>query len=128
MKDAGLSPYRLTPLTFRAGVWEGLLTLLDADAPTPVIDLCLGRDRLSEASLSANADGTWGVKVPLPACALSEGIQTFSLVDRDTGMMLDSFTMALGEPLDTDLRAEIDLLRAELDLLKRAFRRHCAEG
>ena len=128
MKDAGLSPYRLTPLGLRAGVWEGLLTLLDADAPTPVIDLCLGRDSLSEAVLSANADGTWAVKATLPAHALSDGIQTFSLLDRDTGMMLDSFTMSLGEPLDTYLRAEIDLLRAELDLLKRAFRRHCAEG
>jgi hypothetical protein len=25
------------------------------------------------------------------------------------------------------LRAEVDLLRAELDMLKRAFRRHCVE-
>jgi hypothetical protein len=29
--------------------------------------------------------------------------------------------------LDEDIRAEVDLLRAELDLLKRAFRRHCSE-
>ncbi|MEL7105877.1 MAG: hypothetical protein AAGM21_08150 [Pseudomonadota bacterium] len=126
MKDSGLSAYRLTPMAIRAGVWEGVLTLLDADAPAPVIDLCLGRDRLTQAQVSASADGTWQVKAPLPADALSQGVHTFCLVDRDTGMMLESFTMALGEPLDTDLRAEIDLLRAELDLLKRAFRRHCA--
>ncbi|MEO1239239.1 MAG: hypothetical protein AAFW64_06180 [Pseudomonadota bacterium] len=111
----------------RAGIWEGVLTLLDDDAPTPVIDLCLGRDPLGEAEVSAAADGTWQVKAPLPAHALSEGVQTFSLVDRDTGLRLESFTMALGEALDTDLRAEINLLRAELDLLKRAFRRHCAD-
>jgi hypothetical protein len=30
-------------------------------------------------------------------------------------------------PLEEDIRAEVSLLRAELDLLKRAFRRHCAE-
>ena len=32
-----------------------------------------------------------------------------------------------GEALAHDIRAEIDLLRAELDMLKRAFRRHCLE-
>lgn len=103
------------------------MTLLDADAPTPVIDLCLGRDQLAEADLTARADGTWLVRVPLPADALCDGVHTFSLVDRDSGMLLESYAVALGEPLDRDLRAEIDLLRAELDLLKRAFRRHCAD-
>jgi hypothetical protein len=29
--------------------------------------------------------------------------------------------------LAEDIRAEMDLLRAELDLLKQAFRRHCVE-
>jgi hypothetical protein len=29
--------------------------------------------------------------------------------------------------MEDDLRAEVDLLRAELDMLKRAFRRHCLE-
>jgi hypothetical protein len=32
-----------------------------------------------------------------------------------------------GEVLSDDFRSEVSLLRAELDLLKRAFRRHCLE-
>ena len=126
MKDTGLSSCRLTPTAIRAGVWEGSLRIPDPDAPVPVIDLCLGGKRLAEAELSEAGAGTWAVRVQVPSEALSDGVQTFTLVDRDTGLMLESFAVSLGEPLDADLRAEIDLLRAELDLLKRAFRRHCA--
>ena len=43
------------------------------------------------------------------------------------GVVRGQFTVIAGVPLDEDVRAEISLLRAELDLLKRAFRRHCAE-
>lgn len=32
-------------------------------------------------------------------------------------------SLVAGAPLDIDLRVEIDLIRAELDLLKREFRR-----
>ena len=43
------------------------------------------------------------------------------------GEVLASFTLVAGVPLEEDLRAEISLLRAELDLLKKAFRRHVTE-
>ena len=36
-------------------------------------------------------------------------------------------TIVTGVAMEDDVRAEIDLLRAELDMLKRAFRRHCLE-
>ena len=38
-----------------------------------------------------------------------------------------SITLIGDEVTGPDLRAEVDLLRAELDMLKRAFRRHCVE-
>jgi len=47
--------------------------------------------------------------------------------DGKTGGKLGSFTVIAGEALGDDIRAEMDLLRAELDMLKRAFRRHCLE-
>jgi hypothetical protein len=56
---------------------------------------------------------------------LNDGVQTF--VIQNAGQTLGSFSIVSGRPLDHDLRSEIDLLRAELDLLKRAFRRHCVE-
>ncbi|MFZ5749697.1 MAG: hypothetical protein ACOY5U_01375 [Pseudomonadota bacterium] len=49
-----------------------------------------------------------------------------ALVD-GSGGTLASFVVIGGAPVEADLRAEVELLRAELDLLKRAFRRHCAE-
>ena len=36
-------------------------------------------------------------------------------------------SLLAGEALGDDIRAEVALLRAELDMLKRAFRRHCLE-
>ena len=49
------------------------------------------------------------------------------IIDADANVKLGDFTLIAGEPLADDLRAEVELLRAELDMLKRAFRRHCLE-
>jgi len=54
-------------------------------------------------------------------------VQTVVLRDPATGARLAHFTIITGMPLEADIRAEVDLLRAELDMLKRAFRRHCLE-
>jgi hypothetical protein len=40
---------------------------------------------------------------------------------------LAHFTIITGVAMEDDMRAEVDLLRQELDMLKRAFRRHCLE-
>jgi hypothetical protein len=42
-------------------------------------------------------------------------------------MLLGSFSIVAGDALAEDIRAELSLLRAELDMLKKAFRRHCVE-
>jgi len=44
-----------------------------------------------------------------------------------SGDKLGHFTIITGVAMEDDIRAEMDLLRAELDMLKRAFRRHCLE-
>ena len=38
-------------------------------------------------------------------------------------LQLSHLTVVAGEPLDLDLRAELDLLRGELDLMKKELRR-----
>jgi hypothetical protein len=58
---------------------------------------------------------------------IGDGAQTFLIFDKDTGETLDSFTIIAGDAVSDDIRAEVALLRAELDLVKRAFRRHCVE-
>ena len=47
--------------------------------------------------------------------------------DRKEDVVLGSFSIVAGDALAEDIRAELTLLRAELDMLKKAFRRHCVE-
>ena len=107
----------------RAGVWTG--ELVEGSAKN--IQVLHNGHRLEGVELSPLPDrGSQHIKVPIPASAISDGVQTFVVQD-ETGHTLTQFTILAGDVLAQDLRAEVDLLRAELDLLKQAFRRHCGE-
>ena len=114
----------LTKTRIRAGVWEGVLS---GPAETPLLEVSLLGETLAGVSVTAIPEpaGDWLVRVPIPAEALSEGVQTFLI--RSGGETLAHFTVITGVAMEDDMRAEVDLLRAELDMLKRAFRRHCLE-
>lgn len=116
----------LTKTRIQAGVWEGVLT--GADTPPDIFVTHNGQE-IEGASLRDDPDveGQFRVFVPIPAELLSEGVQTFLISEKASGDRLASFTVVTGQPLDEDFRAEMELLRAELDMLKRAFRRHCVE-
>jgi hypothetical protein len=116
----------LHPGRLRAGVWEAVLA---APAPPSVEALHQGSilPGLTIGAL-AGRPGEWLLRLPVPPDRLDDGVQTFLLRARDGGQMLGHFSIVAGLPLEADLRAEIDLLRAELDLLKRAFRRHVRDG
>lgn len=111
-----------------AGIWEGIVTTESADAGEPAIDVThLDRKLQGFALTRDKGKGRWNLKIAIPAELLSDGVQVFVISDRETGEKLDSFTILTGEPLQDDIRAEMELLRAELDMLKGAFRRHCLE-
>jgi hypothetical protein len=116
----------LTKTRIRAGVWEGVLS---GSAAQPVLDVLHLEQPLEGVTIAAVPDreGDWLVRVPIPVEALSEGVQTFIIRNRATGEKLQHFTVITGVAMEDDMRAEVDLLRAELDMLKRAFRRHCLE-
>ena len=121
---------KLTRSAIRAGVWHGRAMREDgADAPAPRLAAWHMETQLAEIEVTPAKDGPglWEVRLPIPATILSDGVQTVLIRDETTGEVLESFTLVTGEPLERDIRAEIDLLRAELDMLKRAFRRHCVE-
>jgi hypothetical protein len=106
------------------GVWEGVV---QADTAPVVEALHMGRGIEGvEVRPVAGKSGQFSLRVPIPAWALSEGVQTF--VVQAGGERIAEFTLVAGQPLDEDIRAEVSLLRAELDLLKRAFQRHMREG
>lgn len=115
-----------------AGTWSGMLTA--AEAPSRVALVHRG-EILSIGQLSpagGEDEGTWQVSVDLPASILSDGVHSLLLIadggqDEDPPMsdavQLDSLNLMAGAPLEHELLAEIHMMRAELDLLKREFRR-----
>ena len=111
----------LTQTRIANGTWEGLLT---GACAAPRIEALHDGAALPGVEVVALPEGH-AVRVPLPGAILSEGVQVVLL--RLDGEVLSRITLIAGLPPDEDLRAEVGLLRAELDLLKRAFRRHCAE-
>ena len=121
-----MAEMQLTATRIVEGVWEGLLT--GAEAP-PQIAVSHQGKAVPGATVAPDPDqpGQFRVRVPVPVELLSEGTQTFLITEAETDARLASFTVVMGQPLDEDIRAELALLRAELDMLKRAFRRHCVE-
>ena len=116
----------LTKTRIRAGVWEGILS---GPAAPPALTVTLLEQTLPGVQIQplSGKPGDWLVKVPIPANVLSDGVQTFVIRDAAQAETLAHFTIVTGVAMEDDIRAEIDLLRAELDMLKRAFRRHCLE-
>ena len=114
----------LTKTSLIAGIWQGTLTGLADD--TPSLRVTHQSAELPGVEVT-QGDGGWSVRVPIPAALISDGMQSFVITDAKTGTTLNSFAILAGDALAEDIRAEMDLLRAELDMLKRAFRRHCVE-
>jgi hypothetical protein len=107
------------------GLWEGALSGVSGEAP--LIEATHAGRVIEgvEVTPLPGKSGRHVVRVPIPAWAVNEGVQTILI--RLGEAVLAEVTLAAGQPADDDLRAEVSLLRAELDLLKRAFRRHCTE-
>jgi hypothetical protein len=116
----------LTETRIAGGVWEGVLGRVKGDAPA--VEALHGSRVVEgvEVQPLPGKEGRFAVRVPIPAWAVNDGVQTFLI--QVGGVTLGQFTLIAGQPLDDDFRAELGLLRAELDLLKRAFQRHCRES
>ena len=117
---------KLTKTRIRAGVWEGVLSSVTSAPKLEVLNLERALTGVTVLPVPGR-EGEYAVRIPIPSDVLSEGVQTFLIRDAATGDRLAHFTMITGVAMEEDIRAEIDLLRAELDMLKRAFRRHCLE-
>ncbi len=120
-------PAQLMETRIRAGVWEGVLTGM-RDLPKLLVMHLEKPVSGVETTPLADRPGDWAVRVPIPMETLSDGVMTYLILDAATEARLAQFTVIAGVHADADIRAEVDLLRAELDLLKRAFRRHCLDS
>lgn len=124
-----MSAVRLTQTRLHGGIWEGVLEVPDGGDP-PGIEAVHHDMPLAAVDVRPDASqpGRFGVRVQLPPDLLSDGVQTVVIRDAATGETLQSIAILAGTALEADIRAELDLLRAELDMLKKAFRRHFAES
>ncbi|MEQ8367391.1 MAG: hypothetical protein RIB61_11840 [Roseicyclus sp.] len=121
MEDETLIRVRLS-----GGRYEGILT-----TGTPA-----GVEAVHEGSVVAVATlaaddlrpDTYRIALDLPAHLIGEGVHVVNIRSAGSGAVLDRVTLMAGAELDEDIRAELALLRDELEMLKRAFRRHCAEA
>jgi len=110
----------------REGRWTGELRG-DAQGGAPSIAVLHLGEPLDGVAVTPLRPGVWQVSAPLPPALLSDGVQSFVVRDEAAAATIGHFAIAVGVALEDDIRAEIELLRAELDMLKRAFRRHCLE-
>lgn len=123
-----MSDLTLQKIRFANGQWEGLIEGQPAYGGRPNIEVRLFDELVKDARLTEGPEPqSWNVYVPIPQHAIGEGVQTFVIYDTATDSKLGDFTLIGGSPASDDLRAEVELLRAELDMLKRAFRRHCLD-
>jgi len=123
-----MSDLTVTKTRLFEGVWEGILTCQSGAGETPEIEVTHLQKALDGVEvIRSPEEGMWVLRVPIPADVISDGVQTFVIQDRKSGDAIGHFSLMSGEALSYDIRAEVMLLREELDLLKRAFRRHCLE-
>ncbi len=114
----------LTPTKMRHGIWQGVIQ--QSGSGVPQINVHHLGNEVPDVQV-VEGDGEWLLQVPIPSDAIADGVQVFVITDKTDGEKLGHFTLIAGEALGDDIRVEMELLRAELDMLKRAFRRHCVE-
>tara|TARA_R110002124_G_scaffold104955_5_gene255476 strand:- start:54 stop:425 length:372 start_codon:yes stop_codon:yes gene_type:complete len=121
-----MSTLELTKTKMQQGVWQGVIT--GADETAPKIEVTHQTRKIDGVELAHNDSANhWLLSITIPPEAIADGVQTLMIRDAATNTDLGHITLMAGEVLGDDIRAEMDLLRAELDMLKRAFRRHCVE-
>lgn len=123
-----MSDLTLTKIRLSNGVWEGRISGGDTGGTRPDIRVTLHDQPVEGVELTEGPDpGDWDIRITVPGHAVADGVQVFLISDAASDSKLGDFALIAGEAASDDLRAEVELLRAELDMLKRAFRRHCLE-
>jgi hypothetical protein len=111
----------LTRSTLTEGLWEGVIECCGDRAPA--FEVCLGQRALPGLSQTATGHDGWTLRLPIPIDCISDGVQTFVIREAGARVAIGHFSLIAGAPADSDLRGEVALLRAEIDMLKQAFRR-----
>ncbi len=116
----------LTKTRMIEGVWQGIIT--GGGDTKPELSVTHAGATVPDFKLTRNDTADhWLLTVPVPAEAIADGIQIIIIADRQTDQKMGEIILIGDDAPRDDIRAEMALLRAELDMLKRAFRRHCVQ-
>jgi hypothetical protein len=118
--------WTLHRLSVASGTYTGLLSGGDGAEP-PALRLLVGEVEVGNLVPAAAEGGGWRVEGEIGSGPLTDGTRSVSIRTSD-GEVLDAFSVVCGLGAAEDLRAEVEALRVEVALLKRAFRRHVNEG
>lgn len=112
----------------RQGIWTALLDL--PRGTTPDLEVVHNGQPLAGMTLTAACDehGGWLLAIPIPAETLSDGVQIYSVRDVASNTVIGHIPIMLGEDVADSLTAEVALLRAELEVVKRALLLLAASG
>ena len=124
-----MSELTMTKTRIHAGAYEGVVVDEAGEETQPDIGVFHLDKELEGIEMHRDEQDLrlWHLRFPIPAALLADGVQTFVFRHVPDDETLGSFAIVTGEPLSDDIRGEVDLLRAELNMLKKAFRRHCIE-
>ncbi|SHG89962.1 hypothetical protein [Cognatishimia maritima] len=122
-----MSRYSISKTRLFEGIWDGVVTADEASDDQPHLEATHLEKPLEGMKLVELGEDQWSLRLPIPSDILSDGVQTILIRDVLAQETLEVITIMSGEAIAEDIRAEMDLMRAELDMLKRAFRRHCLE-
>lgn len=123
-----MTAYSLSKSRFFEGVWEGVIAGDSEAAPEPAVEVRVHDTAIPGVEIQPLPDpGSWLLRVPVPANMIADGVHTFVISEASLGTALGDFSIIAGDAAGEDIRAEMALLRAELDMLKQSFRRHCRE-
>jgi hypothetical protein len=118
--------WRLDRLSLAAGLWQGRLTGPEGAEPPPLAATCAGIE-LAAPRIEPAGAGRWTVGLALPPAIMTDGTQVLAIGPAGGDpFCLDR--LAFGDALAGDLAAELAALRVEVEVLKRALRRHLAGG
>jgi len=117
----GAQPVSLAGLALARGTFSATVTGIGPGEVLPAIDLVVDGAAVGQARLAHDGAGTAGLTARLPREALSDGNVIVVFRDRATGGILARYPLGAGRVPEGDLAAEIGMLRAEFEALKRAF-------
>ena len=121
-----MSTLKLTKTRMLEGMWQGTIT--GSGETKPDIAVTHGNADIPDFKLAkSDTADRWSLSIPVPATAIADGIQVILVTDNEAGQKIGDIVIIGDEVTNIDQRAELELLRAELEMLKRAFRRHCVE-